>query len=418
MKASILTIGDEILNGTTIDTNSAYIAKACIAKGISIEGTYSISDSFEGIYKGLTIASTGVQIVFITGGLGPTKDDITKQAMADYFEDEMIFNPDVFEKIEKYFEKRGKKQVELNRKLAMIPSKASLIDNERGTAMGMWFDTPSCQFISMPGVPHEMRYMLDMFVLPQLIKKHKLPKIIYKYLMTSGIGESSIYEQIEDIEANLPHDVHLAYLPNLGNVKLRLSTIVSDKNETAAAKELENIREQINIRIAKHVFSYYPDETLGEVVGQILTDRNKTISTAESCTGGYISHLLTSVPGSSAYFEGAIVAYSYDFKENLLQVKHETLNTVGAVSEETVLEMLTGLLYRTRTDYGIAVSGIAGPGGGTPDKPVGTVWIAVGSKDKMTARCFQLTTQRDYNIKISAHIALNMLRNFILDNES
>ncbi len=300
----------------------------------------------------------------------------------------------------------------------MIPSKASLIDNERGTAMGMWFNTPSCQFISMPGVPHEMRHMLDKFVLPRLIEKHKLPKIIYKYLMTSGIGESSIYEKIEDLEANFPHDVHLAYLPNLGNVKLRLSTIVNDENETAAAKELENIREQINMRIAKHVFSYDPDETLGEVIGQILINKNKSISTAESCTGGYISHLLTSVPGSSAYFEGAIVAYSYDFKENLLQVNHETLNTVGAVSEETVLEMLTGLLDRTGTDYGIAVSGIAGPGGGTPDKPVGTVWIAVGSNDKMTARCFQLTTQRDYNIKISAHIALNMLRNFILDNES
>ena len=212
--------------------------------------------------------------------------------------------------------------------------------------------------------------------------------------------------------------MHLAYLPNLGNVKLRLSTIVNDENETAAAKELENIREQINMRIAKHVFSYDPDETLGEVIGKILINKNKSISTAESCTGGYISHLLTAVPGSSAYFEGAIVAYSYDFKENLLQVKQETLNTVGAVSEETVLEMLTGLLDRTGTDYGIAVSGIAGPGGGAPDKPVGTVWIAVGSNDKMTARCFQLTTQRDYNIKISAHIALNMLRNFILDNES
>lgn len=416
MKASILTIGDEILNGTTIDTNSAYIAKACIAQGISIEGSFSISDSFEGIYKGLQLASDGVQIVFITGGLGPTKDDITKQALADYFNDEMVFNQDVFNKIEKYFEKRGKRQVELNSKLAMIPSKASLISNERGTAMGMWFTTKTCQFISMPGVPHEMRHMLDNFVIPQLIEKHKLPTIIYKYLMTSGIGESAIYEKIEDIEAAFPPEVHLAYLPNLGNVKLRLSTIV-EGDESEAEKQLEAIREQINERVKKYVFSYNPDDTLGDVVGRLLIERKQTVSTAESCTGGYISHLITAVPGSSAYFEGAITAYSYDFKERLLQVKEETLNSVGAVSEETVREMLEGLLELTGTSYGIAVSGIAGPGGGTPDKPVGTVWIAVGTKKQSKARCFQLTTQRDYNIKISAHIALNMLRIFILNNE-
>lgn len=416
MKASILTIGDEILNGTTIDTNSAYIAKACVAQGISIEGAYSISDSFEGIYKGLALAAEGVQVVFITGGLGPTKDDITKQALADYFKDELVFNAEVFAKIEKYFEKRGKRQVELNKKLAMIPSKAQLINNERGTALGMWFTVDDCQFISMPGVPHEMRHMLDKFVIPQLIEKHKLPNIIYKYLMTSGIGESSIYEKIEDIEASFPEGVHLAYLPNLGNVKLRLSTIVTD-NQAKAEKQLEEIREYIKERIAKYVYSYNPEETLGEVVGQLLLKNKQTISTAESCTGGYISHLLTAVPGSSAYFEGAIIAYSYDFKEHLLQVKNATLNTVGAVSEETVYEMLDGLLKRTGTDYGIAVSGIAGPGGGTPDKPVGTVWIAVGTKDNMKAKCFNLTTQRDYNIKISAHIALNMLRTFILENK-
>lgn len=417
MKASILTIGDEILNGTTIDTNSAFIAKACVANGIALSGIHSISDSFEGIYEGLKIAQEHASIIFITGGLGPTKDDITKQALANFFEVDLVFNDEVFTKIKAYFEKRGNKQVELNRKLAMIPSNAELISNERGTASGMWFTKNGKIYISMPGVPHEMKHMLDHFVLPRIIAEKTLPSIINKYIMCAGIGESAIYERIEDIEANLPPGTSLAYLPNLGNVKLRLtSTAAADS--AIATKELSAIQEAIAERIPKHVFSYNPEDSLAKVLGDLLIERKETISTAESCTGGYISHLITTVPGSSLYFEGAITAYSYDIKEKLLNVSNETLNTVGAVSEETVIEMTKGLLEKMGTTYGIAVSGIAGPGGGTKEKPVGTVWIAVGSKKDIEARCYHLTTQREYNIKISAQIALNMLRNFILKHKS
>ena len=417
MKASILTIGDEILNGTTVDTNSAFIAKECVAQGISIGGIYSISDSYDGIYEGLEIAQKNSSIIFITGGLGPTKDDITKQALANFFKATLDFDANVFEKIEAHFKKRGGKQVQLNRKLAMIPSNAELIENARGTAMGMWFDHEDKIYVSMPGVPHEMRHMLSNFVLPKIIREKQLPTIINKYIMCAGIGESAIYERIEDIEVNLPKGTSLAYLPNLGNVKLRLTTEVSEHAKEALI-ELEKIQEAIRERIPKHVFSYNENDSLAKSLGELLVKRKETLSTAESCTGGYISHLITMIPGSSKYFEGAIAAYSYDIKEKLLNVKHETLNSVGAVSEETVIEMTKGLLEQTGTTYGIAVSGIAGPGGGTTDKPVGTVWIAVGNKDSIQARCYHLTQQREYNIKISAQVALNMLRNFILHNES
>ena len=417
MKASILTIGDEILNGTTIDTNSAYIAKQSVANGIAIAGIYSISDSYNGIYEGLEIAGKNADIIFITGGLGPTKDDITKQALANFFKTELCFNASVFEKIESYFKKRGNKQVELNRKLAMIPSSAELIPNDKGTAMGMRFVQHDKIYISMPGVPNEMRYMLSNYILPKIASEKNLPTILNKYIMSAGIGESAIYEKIEDIEASLPPGTTLAYLPNLGNVKLRLTTTVNEDSAKAIAN-LSAIQSEISQRIAQHVYSFNENESLAKCVGDLLIKKKMTLSTAESCTGGYISHLITSIPGSSAYFEGAITAYSYDFKEKLLGVSNKTLNTYGAVSKETIQEMTRGLLKKLSTNYGIAVSGIAGPGGGTPDKPVGTVWIAVGNKNEVKAKCFSLTNQREYNIKISAQIALNMLRNFILENES
>ena len=415
MKVSILTIGDEILNGTTIDTNSAFIAKTCIANGLTVKATFSIADSYEGIYEGMRLAQEDVSIIFITGGLGPTKDDITKQALANFFESELRFNEEVFRKIEAYFAPRGQKQVDLNRKLAYIPSNAMLIENERGTAFGMWFEHNNKIFISMPGVPHEMRYMMNHHVIPKIIKDFKLPQIINKYIMTAGIGESAIYERIEDIEAQLPESISLAYLPNLGSVKLRLSSTQALGEEDRDAL-LTSYQNQIIERIKKYVFSLDENESLAAALGNLLMSEKASMGTAESCTGGYISHLLTSTPGSSAYYEGSVIAYSYDVKENLLGVRPEVLNSVGAVSEEAVLEMAKGLIASLNCTYGIAVSGIAGPGGGTPEKPVGTVWIAVGDAKQLIARKFQLTKQRDYNIKISASIALNMLRNFILNN--
>ena len=415
MKVSILTIGDEILNGTTIDTNSAFIAKTCITNGLSVKATFSIADSYESIYEGLEMAKNDTDIVFITGGLGPTKDDITKQALSNFFKSDLVFNEEVFTKIESYFSHRGAKQVELNRKLAYIPSNAMLIKNDRGTAFGMWFSHEGKVFIAMPGVPHEMRHMMTNQVIPKIINDFKLPHIINKYIMTAGIGETAIYEKIEDIEASMPPYISLAYLPNLGSVKLRLSSIqkLGEENRNTKLIHFQNL---IVERIQKYVFSLDEHDKLADALGKLLLKRKETIATAESCTGGFIAHLITQTPGSSAYFEGSVIAYSYDVKENILGVSAEILNSVGAVSEEAVLAMAKGLIQKLKTTYGIAVSGIAGPGGGTPDKPVGTVWIAVGNAKHLIAKKFQLTDQRDYNIKISSSVALNMLRNFILNN--
>lgn len=412
MKACILTIGDEILNGTTIDTNSAFIAQHSELIGLSIHQSISVSDTYEGIHKGLNYASNGSEVVFITGGLGPTKDDITKKALADYFEDELVFNAGVFEKIKAYFEKRGAAVVERNRKLAMIPISCTLVPNDKGTALGMWFEQNEVIYISMPGVPHEMKHMLLHHVFPKIKETKRLINVYNRYIMTAGLGESSINEKIADIESALPSYIKLAYLPSLGRVKLRLTALENAAQHVE--EEILTFQSKIAKRLPKYVYSTDEKISLEESLGKLLKENNATISTAESCTGGYIGHCLTSVAGSSAYYEGTIVSYSYDIKEKLLGVKHETLVKEGAVSEATVREMLQGVLQNLETDYAISVSGIAGPGGGMPGKPVGTVWIAVGSKEKIVARKYQLTPHRKPNIEITSVIALNLIRRFIL----
>lgn len=412
MKASIVTIGDEILNGTTIDTNSAYIAKKAVDFGIEIMTTHTVSDSKEGIYHGLSLAKKEASIIFITGGLGPTKDDITKKTIADFLEQDLIFNAAIFKKIEDYFKKRGKKQVELNRKLAYFPERANQIPNDKGTAIGMWFEEDGVIYISMPGVPHEMKHMLDQYVLPKLQDQFQLPILYNEYLMCAGIGESAINEKIEDIENDLPDDISLAYLPTLGVVKLRLSS-KGDQYDESKKEAILRFKEKINSRLNKHIYSDNPNQSLAEVIGQLLKEKKAKMATAESCTGGSIAKLITAIPGCSAYYEGSVVAYSYAIKRKLLAVKEETLQKYGAVSEECVKEMLNGLLDLCSSDYGIAVSGIAGPGGGTPTKPVGTVWVAVGNKHSQVCKKYELTKNRAYNIQISAVIALNLLRNFI-----
>ncbi|MCB9227480.1 MAG: competence/damage-inducible protein A [Chitinophagales bacterium] len=415
MKVSIITIGDEILNGTTINTNSAFLGEICTLHGLEIIAGHAVPDTKTGITNGIKTAWQNADIILVTGGLGPTKDDITKETLASFFNCEMVFNPSVFKTIEDYFAKRGKKQVELNRKLAYIPEKCELITNEKGTAFGMWFKEKNKVLVSMPGVPHEMKFMFENHILPKIKSSFSLPTIINKYIMCSGIGESRIYEKIEDIENSLPPHIKLAYLPSLGYVKLRL-TYKNETKDTEKEQELIYFQNEIVNRIKKYVFSLNENDNLANVVGKLLLEKKATVSTAESCTGGYIAHLLTSNAGSSAYYEGSVIAYSYDVKKTELGVQQQTLEKYGAVSEETVREMLEGLLKKTNTTYGIAVSGIAGPGGGLPGKPVGTVWIAVGDKNNMTIKKFELTKERTYNIKISSHTALNMLRNFILES--
>ncbi len=412
--ASIITIGDELLIGQVIDTNSAWIAQQLNKIGISIKNRISIGDDADEIRNALDFETKNSNVVLITGGLGPTNDDITKNVLCEYFGGKMIVDKGALENIKYLFEKIYNKPVsEVNLKQAEVPDVCEVILNKRGSAPGMMFQKDGEIFISMPGVPYEMQGIME-DVIPLLAKKFELPAIIHKTILTAGIGESALAEIIKDFEDNLPKEIKLAYLPNYGMVRLRLTTSGFDKTKT------ENAIKSRFTELKKLVKDYIvvdEDKTMEEVLGGILLENKKTISTAESCTGGAIASLITSVPGSSAYFEGSIVSYSYEIKESLLNVKKETLEKYGAVSEETVREMLSGLLDKTKTDYGIAVSGIMGPDGGTSDKPVGTVWVNVGNKEKQLVQKLKQRFGRKKNIEVTSVMALNMMRKFLVNEE-
>jgi nicotinamide-nucleotide amidase len=409
MNATVITIGDEILIGQIVDTNSAWIGQQFNAIGIRLYEIISCGDDAMQITSALDRAKQQSQVVIMTGGLGPTKDDITKKTLVEYFNTELELNEEVWEKMKQIFEKRGLQVLEMNRSQAMIPKASTMLPNMRGTAQGMWFDADGVVYISMPGVPHEMKHLMETQVLPRLKERFSFPHIYHVNLMTAGAGESVVANKLSAFEEQLPSNMKLAYLPNLGVVKLRLSAYgEGDALANVVAVQKEKIKEALGSLVYQE-----GEEPLEVFIGNLLSERKETISCAESCTGGYISHLLTSVAGSSAYFEGSIISYSYDVKEKVLGVKNETLMQVGAVSEECVQEMLSGLLKLTGTTYGIAVSGIAGPGGATADKPVGTVWIAVGSQQRQVAKRFQFFPSRAENIKVFSNAALNMLRLFI-----
>lgn len=409
MNATVITIGDEILIGQIVDTNSAWIGQQFNAIGIRLYEIISCGDDAAQIVGALDRAKATSQIVIMTGGLGPTKDDITKKTLVEYFNTELELNEEVWEKMKQIFEKRGLQVLEMNRSQAMIPKASTMLPNMRGTAQGMWFDVDGVVYISMPGVPHEMKHLMETQVLPRLKERFSFPHIYHANFMTAGAGESVVANKLSAFEEQLPSNMKLAYLPNLGVVKLRLSAYgEGDALANVVAVQKEKIKEALGSLVYQE-----GEEPLEVFIGKLLAERKETISCAESCTGGYISHLLTSVAGSSAYFEGSVISYSYDVKEKVLGVKNETLMQVGAVSEECVHEMLSGLLKLTGTTYGIAVSGIAGPGGATADKPVGTVWIAVGSQQRQVTKRFQFFTSRAENIKVFSNAALNMLRLFI-----
>lgn len=412
MLASIITIGDEILIGQIVDTNSAWLGQNLNEIGIKIHQILSISDSEAQILSILDQAIRDTDMVFITGGLGPTKDDITKHTLCKYFETELILFPDLLTRLEEYFTKRGRVINESNRGQAYLPKNCHVINNTRGTAQGMWFEKDGKIIISMPGVPHEMKSMMQLEIIPKIKQRFDLPEILHKNIMTLGMGESIIAEKIEDIEAALPSNIKLAYLPNLGLVRLRLSAYTSKENLIKITEQVNAITQNIVARIPDHVYGY--DEVkIEEVIGTILQSKQETISTAESCTGGSIASILSSVAGCSAYFLGSVVTYSYELKTQELGVKQSTLDKHGAVSTECVEEMLDGLLLKTKSTYGIAVSGIAGPSGGTADKPVGTVYISVGSFSKKKTKRYQFTNNRADNINYSTNFALFMLYTFL-----
>lgn len=411
--ASVITIGDELLIGQVIDTNSAWIAQQLNRVGIAVKNRISVGDDPDEIWNALDIEQKVSDIVLITGGLGPTGDDITKPLLCKYFNGKMIVDEGALQNVKRLFEKVYHKPVsEVNLKQAEVPDVCEVIQNKRGSAPGMLFRKEGTIFISMPGVPYEMQGIME-DVIPYLEKSFELPEIIHKTILTAGIGESAIAEIIKDFEKELPQEIRLAYLPNYGMVRLRLTTSGFDKIKT------EKIINDRFIELKKLVKEYIvtdEDETMQEVLGKILLKNKETISTAESCTGGAIASLITSVPGASAHFKGSIVSYSNDVKQSLLNVKKDTLEKYGAVSEETVKEMLSGLLIEMNTTYGIAVSGIMGPDGGTDDKPVGTVFIAVGSKEGTKVYQLKQRFERKKNIEVTAMMALNMMRKFVLDN--
>jgi len=410
MLAEIITIGDEILIGQIVDTNSAWIAQQLNIIGIRVKQISSVSDDHDHILTALTEAKNRADIILITGGLGPTKDDITKKTIAEYFNVKLIENKDALENVVNIFSRYNRPLLEVNRLQAQVPENCEVILNKNGTAPGMWFNVDGKIYISMPGVPHEMMYMMEDNVLPKLRSSLKLPAIIHKTILTVGEGESFLAERIADIEDSLPRHIKLAYLPKLGQVRLRLSGHGEDQDVLAA--EIDGFAKKIIERVGNVVVAKN-DIALEKAILDYMSSKDLTLSVAESCTGGYISHLFTQHAGASKVFSGGAVTYSYELKEDVLGVRHDTLLKYGAVSEETATEMVEGALMNFKTDYAIAVTGIAGPDGGMPDKPVGTVWIAVASAKRKFVKKFLFGKKRQQNIERSAIAALGMLNNLL-----
>ena len=412
MLAEIITIGDEILIGQIVDTNSAWIAKELNTIGVRVKQISSVSDDRQHILTALAEAHQRADIILITGGLGPTKDDITKKTLAEYFNVGMIENQETLENVTNIFKKYNRPLLEVNRLQAQVPANCEVIINENGTAPGMWFNHEGKVYMSMPGVPFEMMYMMEGKVLPKIKASFNLPFIIHKTILTVGEGESFLAERIADIEDSLPAHIKLAYLPKLGQVRLRLSGY--GDNEAILKAEVDNYAHQLLERVA-NVVAAEDDIALEKAILEKMEKKGLTLSVAESCTGGYISHLFTQHAGSSSVFLGGAVSYSYELKESILGVKNETLWQHGAVSVETVTEMVEGAILNFKSDYAIAVTGIAGPGGGTADKPVGTVWIAVASATKTVVKKFTFGNKRQQNIERSAISALGMLNTLLAE---
>lgn len=406
MQAEIITIGDEILIGQIIDTNSAWIAQQLNAIGIRVKQISSVADYPADILVALTLASGRADLILVTGGLGPTQDDVTKQTLSAYFDCGLRRAPEVLAHVEAIFQRGNRPMLEMNRKQADVLEKSEVLFNEMGTAPGMWILHKGKPYVIMPGVPFEMKHIMQERVLPRLRNLEGRVPVWHHTLLTAGIGESFLAEKIADIEAALPPHIHLAYLPKPGLVRLRLTAIGEDLEKLK--QETQTIAARLEERIGNY-FLANRDTTLEQLIRDFMQQRELLLATAESCTGGNIARLITSLPGSSSMFEGGAVTYSNAMKQALLGVNPETLEQHGAVSEETVREMAVGAKTNFRTDYAIAVSGIAGPEGGTPEKPVGLVWIAVAGKDQVVARKHLFGQDRAINIERSSAAALWML---------
>lgn len=407
MQIDLISIGDELLIGQTLNTNAHWLSKQLNTIGFQIRQHVTISDDKEIIVAALDHSLRYSDVVIITGGLGPTKDDLTLEVLTKYFGGKLVQNQEVYQDIERLITGRGYRMNELNKQQALVPDVAQVIRNKNGTAPGTWFEKEGKIVVSLPGVPYEMKAMMEHEVIPQLKKRFELPHIIHQMVYTQGVPESQLAEMLEDWENNLPQSIKLAYLPSPGRVKLRLSMEGKDKKKLE--QTLENQLNDLQSIIGKYIFSFSESE-LEVVIGNLLREKQQTLATAESCTGGYIAHLITKVSRASDYFKGAIIAYANETKINQLNVNANDIEQFGAVSQQVVEQMATGVREQLKTDYGIATSGVAGPLGGTPEKPVGTVWIAVATVKGVKSKLFQFGKERDINIERSAVAALGMLR--------
>jgi nicotinamide-nucleotide amidase len=405
--AELLTIGDEILYGQIVDTNSQWMSVELDKVGIKVVRKTTVGDVASEILTAFAEAENRADIILITGGLGPTSDDLTKPLLAKYFNCEVIINDEALREVTEFFKSRGRELTEINRQQAALPTACEKITNPNGTAPGMWFEKNGKVFMAMPGVPHEMKKMMTDSVIPKLRQKFETPVIYHKVIRTIGLGESYLADKISEWEKSLPDHIKLAYLPSLGEVKLRLTSF-GDSNQRLE-QEVNDLTEKLKTYIGPFIFGFGEDP-IEVVIGNTLRNKKLTLSVAESCTGGYLSHLITSVPGSSDYFLGSMIPYSYEIKMRQLGVKPETLEKFGAVSEPTISEMASVVRARFNADIGVATSGIAGPGGATPDKPVGTVWIAYSDKYQTVTKKLQLSKERMLNIRMASTAVLNLIR--------
>ncbi len=410
VKVEIITIGDEILIGQIVDTNSAWMSVELNKAGFEIVQITSVHDDAAHIVASLDLALERADVVLFTGGIGPTKDDITKQTLSRYFGMQLVFNDEVYKNIEQVLVNRSRAVNELTRTQAFVPDGCTVIQNRVGTAPVTWFEKNGKVIVSMPGVPNEMKHVMSTEVIPRLSQRYKTPTIIHKNVIVQGYPESALAMKIADWENALPADIHLAYLPNYGIIKLRLSGI----SEDPLALEF-SINQQIAglTEILADAIVAYDDTPVEEMIGNLLTAKGMTLSTAESCTGGFIAHKITTVPGSSKYFKGSVVSYSNEVKVNVLNVLSDDIQLYGAVSRQVVEQMADNVRRLLKTDYALATSGIAGPDGGTAEKPVGLVWISVSSPKGVVSREFKFGNVRIQNIERTAQTAMLILKEVI-----
>lgn len=405
--AETITIGDEILYGQIVDTNSQFMSVEFDKIGVKVIRRTSIGDTKNAIVEALKAAEQVADIIMITGGLGPTKDDITKKTLAEYFDCGMEMNEGILEHVTNIFTSRGRAMNESTKTQALVPTKATVIHNAVGTAPGMWFEKNGKIFVSMPGVPHETEKMILDIILPKIKTQFKLPEIVHRFIKVVNIAESTLSELIESWELALPSHIKLAYLPSKGQIRMRLTAL--GESATVLNQEIDQQIALVKPLINQYIYGYDSDE-IENTVARLLLEQNKTIATAESCTGGLLAHSLTQYAGSSQYFLGSVVSYSNAAKTDFLDVDANIIATKGAVSEEVVKQMAIAAREKFKTDIGVATTGVAGPGGGSPEKPVGTVWIAYADKDGVYAKKLSLTQNRLLNINMTKNFVWNYVR--------